>query len=179
VDIKVTCEHCGHEFTVSKDTAGQQGQCPECGNSVYIPTPEDEIEELPLAPEDDSDRQREEQLQEERRHVDRMLSTGEEGQNEANAGLTPPAEKPADSGKKTGRKKSVSLREAVLGYLTALRDSDLDRADEYLKLLQSKPDDALKFVDRLINDQIPPSELSDLAPGVYQGFLKKLSSQLS
>jgi hypothetical protein len=145
---------------------------------VYVATPEDEIEELPLAPEDDSEKKREEQLQQERRQLDRMISTGEEAEVGVTPGSPPEAQDPDQRKKKGGRKKSVSLREAVIGYLVALRDSDLETADDYLKLLQSKPDDARKFVDQLISDQIPPSELADLSPGVYQGFLKKLSNQL-
>ena len=174
---KVTCEKCGQPVSVSREQQGGQVKCPHCGNETYVPAPEDEIEELPLAPEDESERQREERLQAERRRIDRILAS-EEG-DEAGAGKAGGAPAPhARAPRSAGGQGGISVKEVVMRYLTAMRDADLDRADEALSLLAMRRDDALRIVDELASDQIPPAEMSSVPAGVYQGFLKTLRSQL-
>jgi hypothetical protein len=59
-----------------------------------------------------------------------------------------------------------------------MRDSNLDVADEAMALLLKQRSAARKHVERLTADQIPPPELAQIPPPVYQGFLKNLLSQL-
>lgn len=170
MNLSVQCEHCGKAFEVPREQAGQQGTCPVCGNSVYVKTPDEDLQELPLAPEDREALSREEQLEEQRRQLDRMLR----GEEEA-AG---PGKKTARPAGAAPRRTATSVESVVLAYLTAMRDSDLSKADECLKLLKTRPEEARRVVDRLIGDQIPPQQLADVPAGVYQGFLKSLSAQL-
>ena len=178
--IERQCEKCGHVFNVSHEDTGKQYKCPHCGNDTYIPTPEDELEELPLSPEDQAEVQREEQLQAERRRLDRILaaeSNGGESDDQTTTSAsdaavgrhshtTPPG---------TGR---TSIKGVVITYLTAMRETDLGRAEQALALLATRRDDVLRVIDRLAADQIPPAEMSDVPPAVYQGFLKTLRSRL-
>ena len=59
MDIELHCEKCGKLIKTSSKEAGKSGKCPYCDSDVYIPMPEQEIEELPLEPEDSAERQRE------------------------------------------------------------------------------------------------------------------------
>ncbi|HSW46118.1 MAG TPA: hypothetical protein VLM89_11175 [Phycisphaerae bacterium] len=173
MNVELTCEKCGHPFRLPREQAGHVGKCPRCGNDVYIPTPESEIEELPLAPEDRSQEQLARQLEAERRRLDRDLAR-EKDKAAGAAGGSQPARR-SEPSTTAGR---TTVRGAVMNYLTAMRDSDLDRADHALKLLASRRDDVLRLLDQLAADQIPPAEMSNVPPGVYQGFLKSLRSKL-
>lgn len=168
MDVNVHCEHCGHDFTVPHDRTGRQGQCPTCENTVYIPTPPEELDEIPLADEDNAEREHEQRLRKERQEIDRLLAKGEGVPDAA-------APSPAPAG---GRQKKLTVRDAVVAYLSSMSDSDLERADKYLAQLRTRPREARAVVDGLIADQIPPQELAEVPPGVYQGFLRNLSSQL-
>ena len=48
--IKFHCENCGQKVKAPDETGGKRGQCPCCKKSVYIPRPQNEIEEIPLKP---------------------------------------------------------------------------------------------------------------------------------
>jgi len=67
---------------------------------------------------------------------------------------------------------------AVTAYLTAMRDSDFDAAERAVSALRLQPRVAKELIDRLAADQIPPPEMANVPPGVYQGFLKSLRSRL-
>ncbi len=177
MDIELPCEKCGHPMRFPREQAGRMGKCPRCGNDVYIPTPEEELEELPLSPEDRTEEMRERQLLEERRRIDRILA-GEAEADESAGGPGPspaarphPAQSPAGAGRTT-------VRGVVMTFLAAMRDSDLKRADQAAALLTTRRDEVLKLLDQLAGDQLPPPEMANVPPGVYQGFLKALRARM-
>jgi hypothetical protein len=170
VSIELHCESCGKLVKAPRDAAGKQGKCPYCGNSMYIPSPPEELEELPLAPEDRADLEREAALQAERRRLDRVLAEQDAEAGEAGAG--------GGSRSASGGVTTITVEEGVLAYLAAMRNSDLVRAEKFLALLQQKRAEARDIVDRLASDQIPPTEMAGVPSGVYQGFLKSLRSHL-
>ena len=47
--IQITCEHCNHVIKAPRKAAGRRGKCPYCHNSIYVPTPSDELEEIPFS----------------------------------------------------------------------------------------------------------------------------------
>jgi hypothetical protein len=173
LSIEFHCESCGRLVKAPQDAAGKRGQCPYCSKNVYIPMPEGELEELPLAPDDEGDRRREEALQAERRRLDRILAQ----QKETPEGEPAPSARHSDA-PHTPQPATISLEEAVLAYLDAMRKSDLARADHLLAALQRRSSEARAVVDRLATDQIPPSSMRGVPPAVYQGFLKSLHAQL-
>jgi len=171
MSIELTCEKCGHHIRAKREAAGKWAKCPNCQNDLYIPTPEEEIEELPLAPEDASDLQREEQLQAERRQLERALSHEGESSGE-------PIPAPDGSTKGPAPAQRTSVKGVVMTYLIAMRDSDFDRAETAIQLLATQKAKAIEIIDALAADQIPPAEMTNVPAGVYQGFLKNLRSQL-
>jgi hypothetical protein len=136
---------------------------------MYIPSPPEELEELPLAPEDSELLAREARLEEERHRLDRILRRDREAPGET----TPKRQTSAEP-----RAASSGISDAVIEYLRALSRSDLAAADQVLPLLQRQKSDVLALLDRLAADQMPPPALGKVPPGVYHGFLKHLRSQL-
>ncbi|MBP7937277.1 MAG: hypothetical protein KA354_21750 [Phycisphaerae bacterium] len=172
MSIHVQCEKCGRGLVAPREAAGKQGKCPQCQSDVYIPTPEEEIEELPLAPEDEREREREARLLAERRQVDHMLAHETAGPDDAAPRSPARTGGPAPG---TGR---TTVKGVVLAYLAAMRDSDLARAEQALTLLADHRDETLKVIERLAADQIPPPEMAGVPVAVYQGFLKGLHAKM-
>jgi DNA-directed RNA polymerase subunit RPC12/RpoP len=180
--IQLQCENCGKHMKAPSEAAGKQAKCPACGHSVYIPSPPEEVEELPLAPEDTESLRREEALLEERRRLDRILAREERAPVE---GATPSRSAGLREGAASSRlpasaptSPSQFVEQAVIDYLSAMRDSDLERATDALETLKRNRADARQIVDRLAADQIPPPQMTRVPAPVYQGFLKNLRSQL-
>lgn len=188
VNIKLHCEHCGASIQAPREMAGRMSKCPACGNSVYVPTPENEIEELPLAPEDVSDLRKEAQLQAERRKLDTLLAReqaagigAEEGRSSGRAGaeLTGAGRSGGRAGVGDGAPSGGSRTEAALNrYLAAMRDSDFETAERAIATLKLQPRTTQELIDRLAADPVPPLEMAAVPPGVFQGFLKNLRSRL-
>lgn len=170
MSIELRCESCGKMLRASRESYGKRSKCPACGNEVYIRTPPTELDELPLAPEDEAERLRAEALQAERRQLDRAIAheaprTEDGGAAARGSRGTPTADAP-------------NVREMVVDYLLALRGSQLSKADDLLASLLHHRAAARDEVERLTNDQIPPGQLADVPRAVLQGFLKNLRSQL-
>ena len=51
--VKFRCEKCHKTVEAPDSAAGKRGKCPYCGAMSYIPSPD--VEEIPLAPIDESD----------------------------------------------------------------------------------------------------------------------------
>jgi hypothetical protein len=183
MSIKLQCEHCGASITAPHEMAGQTSKCPACGNVLYVATPEAEIEELPLAPEDVSDLQKAQMLQAERRRLDSLLAHEvraiESDPDDRVRGKAAPGSRTADAATAAA---SAGLgnrtEQAMHNYLAAMRDSDLDAAERAVVLLQLQPRTARELIERLASDQIPPPEMMNVPPGVYQKLLKNLRSRL-
>jgi hypothetical protein len=173
VSVELRCESCGKMLRATEDRAGSRAQCPACGHELYIPMPDEKLEELPLAPEDTSEREREESLLRERRALDRALA-----REALNAGDEGPARRGTPTPARAGRSGAAEVREQVLAFLEAMRDSHLDRADNALAVLRSQRAEAREVIDQLAADQIPPPCMANVPSGVYQGFLKNLRAQL-
>jgi uncharacterized Zn finger protein (UPF0148 family) len=173
VSIELRCESCGKMLRATRERAGSRAACPACGHELYIPAPEEEIEELPMAPEDTSEREREEALLQERRALDRALA-----REALNAGEEAPPRRGQQPPARSSRTGATDVREQVLAFLEAMRDSHLDRADNALAVLQSHRAEAKEVIDQLVADQIPPECMVNVPSGVYQGFLRSLRSQL-
>ncbi len=63
--IRVTCEHCNRVIKAPRQSAGRTGKCPHCQNPVYVPIPQEELEEIPLASDEDSALAKADQLEKE------------------------------------------------------------------------------------------------------------------
>jgi hypothetical protein len=186
--IQLQCESCGKHMKAPREAAGKAAKCPACGHSVYIPTPPEEVDELPLAPDDPEELRREEALLDERRRLDRILSREERPPVEGGTGTRPTGNReaggghvsrgPAPAPSSASSSPTQAIEQAAVEYLVAMRDSDLERAQNALAVLKRNRNEARQAVDRLLADQIPPAPMSRVPTPVYQGFLKSLRAQL-
>lgn len=182
--IQLQCESCGKHMKAPPEAAGKSAKCPACGHSVYIPSPADEVDELPLAPENEEELRREETLLEERRRLDRILAKEDrapaEGANPSRGAGN--RETTGSYGPRGGATSSgasnPAVEQAVVEYLMAMRDSNLEGAEAAMDILKRYRGEARRIVERLAADQIPPSQLARVPGPVYQGFLKKLRAEL-
>lgn len=97
---------------------------------------------------------------------------GQSGNSRSGAG------RESDSRESAAGREESSVESVVLGWLRAMRQSDLSRADQYLHALLRQRDEALALLDRLATDEMPPPAMADVPPAVYHGFLRNLRSQL-
>lgn len=171
MNISIHCPGCNRELTFPHTTAGRQARCPGCNHPVYVPTPSEELKELALAPDDQTARITEASLRAERRMVERILA----GDVDSNAKEVAPAQSMSVT---QSHSTASTVEQLIVGYLAAMRDSDLNQAETCLARLRDQRPDALSNIDRLATDQIPPAAVQNLPPGVYQGFLRNLRSQI-
>ena len=73
MSIKFHCEHCNKSVSAPDGAGGRMGRCPYCKQQCYVPLPPDQVEEIPLAPEDPEEDRRREQLRRETMRMDREL----------------------------------------------------------------------------------------------------------
>jgi len=166
VEVQIHCPSCGRPLTFAR-AAGRQDRCPACGGRIYVPTPEDELEILPFAS-DDQDLIREATLQAERRAIDRLLAREE---SDSVASSSP-------SGASAETSNEPVTAQLIVAYLAAMRDSNLERAEACIARLRERRSEALEWIDRMVADQMPPAAVQNLPPGVFHGFLRNLRSQL-
>jgi hypothetical protein len=160
---------------------GRYGKCPGCHNPIYVPTPDDGLEEIPLAPVDDDAERRD---REARRVEADILREKEEGSAPAR-GAAPqapgrresPVPKETPAGADTPAL-TVQITDVILEYLVAMKNSELDKARRLADRLSKVRHQAHSRIQQLMVDAMPPPKLGDMPSGLYLGFLKKLDETL-
>jgi len=167
--IEFHCEHCGKLIRTSEGNAGRRGTCPSCHQSVYIPTPDDQLEPLPVVPEDEEEERRERELIEEARRLARRLMTERDTPPEA---PTPSTPKPAPEG--DARLARALMEEQIVEYIRCMARGELTRAQGLAAEIRQDLKLANEVIQRLTADAILPAELDDIPRPVVIGFLKQL-----
>jgi DNA-directed RNA polymerase subunit RPC12/RpoP len=165
VAVQFHCGKCGKLIRAPREAAGQRGKCPYCQQSVYIPTPEDELEEIPLAP-DESEGPTADPLDDE---AQSLLSELGHAQDE-------PTERPG--GGPRGAGSAVDVQRAVVKAVLLMKESRLEEAEELIRRLKEHAEEVRARVQALLVDEIPPPELEDCPPPLYKGFLRKIVESL-
>lgn len=171
--IRLTCESCNHVIKAPLSAAGKRGKCPYCHNSVYVPMPASESEEIPLSPADGTAEATAEELEREALQITSALRRERAEPQDQSA---PSADRPSSAGQAAPTVTQVN--DGIVSYLLAMRDSDLDRAEKILHELKPAARQAKDRIEQLMVDAMPPRKLRDLPEGLYQGFLRKLLEQL-
>lgn len=169
--VKFHCGKCGKLIRAPREAAGQRGKCPYCQQSVYIPTPEEELEEIPLAPEE-GEQPSGDPLDDE---AESLLSELGHVQDE-------PAERPGGEPRggatARGAGAAIDVRRVVIMAVRLMRESRLEEAEEVIRRLKRHAEEARARVQALLVDEMPPPELEDCPPGLYKGFLRKIVESL-
>ncbi len=170
--IRVTCEHCNSVIKAPRESAGRTGKCPHCQNPVYVPIPQEELEEIPLAPDEDSALAKADQLEKEAYEI--AADIRRERQQPAEPGG-------ADSGTvehSDPQQKLINIGEAIIRYLLAMEISDLQKADSIVGELKAASRQTKSKVQQMMVDAMKPEAVRRMPDGLYQGFLRKLLDQL-
>lgn len=174
--IEFHCHHCGKGIKAPDNAGGKQGKCPSCGGPVYVPSPPEAIEDIPLAPLDESEEKERQRRDREARAVQESIlherNAPAEGASTQRAGGGAPARRP------TRAVSAADLREAVIQCVRALADSNLQKSEACMEMLKGSPTATKEIVQGMSVDAMPPGELSDVPPKLYQGFLRSILSQL-
>ncbi len=175
MSIEFHCDHCSKLIRAPSEAAGRRGKCPYCQQSVYVPTPAEQIEEIPLAPLDTEEERERQRLERESRQAEREILADRRPPMDR-AGASPTA--PPESAMPERIPGADDVEEMVIDYLLLMRNSELVQAESILADLRKSKAAALEVVNRLAADAVPPPALAGVPPGVYQGFLKNLRGQL-
>jgi hypothetical protein len=168
--IEFHCEHCGKTVRAKGEHAGKRGRCPSCQQSVYIPTPDDELEPLDFAPVDEDAQRREEEMLRESQDLARQLRSDREAAE--SGGSTPPSPR-APTGSDALLSKE-QLRVKIISYVQEMAAGNLEAGEKLADDIHQQQALAEPIIDNIAGDEIPPEELSDVPRPVLQGFLRQL-----
>jgi phage FluMu protein Com len=171
--IEFHCSKCGKLIRARGTSGGRHGKCPYCKESVYIPTPPEDIEEIPVAPLDTEEEERDRRLREEALRYVTALDKEETPKYDTGEPMIG-----GDSAVALPRDFEVDIPELVNEFLSAMTASDMDRADTAVRQLRTHPAAAKSRVQELMVDELPPADLSAIPVGVYKGFLRELLKRL-
>lgn len=167
--IEFHCQHCGHLVRTADEHAGKRGKCPRCNNSVYIPTPSEQIEPLKLTPLDDADERHEQELLEESRELAQRILQEKDVPPESVAHPAPRPEPVGDI-----RLTAANMENLVIEYALNMAQGNLREAEELALEIRTNMRAAEEVMQRLTVDEIPPPRLAKIPRPVLVGFFKQL-----
>lgn len=173
MSIELHCPKCQKLIRAPDNAGGRRGKCPYCKNSVYIPMPSDEDEEIGLAPIDTEEERKAEELRRESIRFVSAVDHATDTRSLADAEPTTEQDPPALAVSAD----MVDVAVEVETYLLAMRDSKLDEAEAAAKRMSGVGPRAREHVERLLADQ-GSSSFEDIPPPVVKGFLKSLLNRL-
>lgn len=157
--IEFHCQFCTKLIRTADENAGKHGNCPACHQKVYIPTPEDQIEPLKLAPIDAASEAEQRRLDAEAKAVARQLLH----EREVPAGAARPSAAAAPD-----------METVVVQYVLLMSQGALEKAQALAADIRRNMKAAEPVIQRLSMDDIPPPQLAKVPRPVMIGFLRQL-----
>ncbi len=168
--IEFHCEHCGKMIRTADEHAGKRGKCPHCQNSVYIPSPANEVQPLDLAPLNARDEEEERELEEESRRLAQQIREEKDVPPESYTTAPTPSAEPLYDARLT----AVNMDNLVIEYALCMSKGKLAEASELAAEIRTSPRALEEVVQRLMMDEVPPAQLSKIPRPVLMGFLRQL-----
>ena len=165
--ITFRCEHCRRDITAPDGAGGRRGKCPFCQKSMYIPSPVDEDDVLPLAPiDEEAERRQKADAQAALKQDLALLDASDDGS------ATPPLEHRENLAPE-------DLKHFVINYCLDMAGSNLDRVPLHLAKLKRFGSLGRQAVDDILADEMLDPALSSMPEQLAQGFLKQLREELT
>lgn len=164
--IEFHCNHCGRMIRASAEHSGKSGKCPSCHQSVYIPTPSEDLEPLRLAPLDQTEEQRRERLLDESRELAQRLRKEKDA--------PPEVAKPTLPEPVGDVRLEIDMEGLIIEYAVEMAAGNLVAAEELAADIRSDMSQAEEVIQRLMVDELPPPRLAKIPRPVLVGFLKQL-----
>lgn len=169
--IEFRCEHCGTLVKAPDNAGGRHGRCPSCHQSVYIPSPEAEIEPLALEPVSENDELEQQRLFQESWELERRII--EERELPSSITEVPIPEPSAD----VFPPQKANVETLLIDYARAMAEGDLEQAEKVSREIHKDMRAAEEAIQRIVADEIPPPELVNIPHPVLVGFFKKLQAR--
>jgi|GEM_PF-341236 len=168
------CESCKKKIQAPDGSGGKYSNCPHCKHRVYIPVPQevlDQEEELKLAPIDETDEQQRQRLMRETYALQQTLLKQKEVPQEG-------AEIPQNQAHAPSGPDDRELLRQVVIALRNMVDGNIDQADTTARALTPHKKRAAGLLDRLAMTDMPEPELADVPPQVLSKFIKSFRAKL-
>lgn len=165
MSIKFHCDHCGKKIDAPDSAGGKWGKCPACHNKVYVP--QDDPEELTLAPVDETEEERQKRL---------MAETFQLTQNILQEKDTPETSVAPDLSPDIGEDQ---LTKTILRYLRQMADGDLNEAQQTAESIAGHRRQAKKILTEIGTGESIQDKLPDVGPQILSGFLRNLRTRIS
>lgn len=167
MSIELHCAKCGKLIRAPDEAGGKRGKCPHCSNSVYIPEHLDDDDMIAVAPLDESEDERDQQLR--RESLQFATSVGKDKSK------APATAKQSGSRDQPGE--VVNYAAEVEQYILAMRDSKLDEVEKIVAKLKHNSARAKDYIEGMMLDQMA-QPIADVPEPLLQGFLKSLIGRL-
>lgn len=167
--IEFHCDHCGKKVRCENEAAGKRGRCPFCKQSVYIPTPSEDIEPIDLAPLNEAEEKKRASLLKETSEVSSKILRDNRSTPEVSA--VPKIG--SSSGDSLAMPKS-DMETMVIEYVNCMAKGDLAAAEDLAKEIRKDSEAADEVVQRISMDDMPPAKLVSIPRPVLMGFFKRL-----
>jgi len=173
------CEHCGKRISAPDEAGGRRGRCPSCSQHVFIPSPQSEIEEIPLSPIDPQEEQRRRALRQEEYRMQEQLAQHKEapeaphGQSAPNASNGTQDDYLPFASASTG----TGINELVQQYIISMAKGELESGEALEQQIIGGGPKALKTVEQLAMQEFLHPDLANVPPTVISGFFKRLLSR--
>ena len=161
------CEHCGKEIRAADNAGGKWGKCPTCQHKIYVPSL-DADEELKLAPEDNSELEKEKRLMAETYRLTQDILK----ERDIPEGPSVPAGAVYEMSEN-------ELKKNIITYLRQMENGELDEAERTAALIAPYKSKVTEIIDRIALSEIPEPQLSDISPQVLSGLIRTLRSKIS
>jgi hypothetical protein len=164
--ITLHCEHCGKEIKAAESAGGKWGKCPSCHNKLYVPAP-DSGEKLNLAPIDEDDEKRKNQLMAETYKLTQDILEERDIPDGPGGSLAVP------------EISDKNLTKNIILYLRQMADGELDEATKTADLIAPYGQQAIDILDRIALSEIPEPELADVPQQVLAGLIRNFRTRIS
>jgi len=164
--IEFHCSHCGKLVRTTEENAGKFGKCPTCHQSVYIPTPSDELEPLRLTPVDEGAERNRHRLEQEARELAQKLR--DETDVPPEVAKTPLPEPVGDV------RLAPDMEGMITEYAVYMSLGKLNEAQELADEIRQDLPRADEAIQRLVGDELLPPRLAKIPRPVLLKFLRQL-----
>ncbi|MCA9243938.1 MAG: hypothetical protein KDA32_08300 [Phycisphaerales bacterium] len=169
--IEFHCEHCGKHIRAPHSAGGTHGKCPSCHQDVYIPTPDDELAPMDLAPMDESEERRVSRLIEEERQLTHELLHERDVKRPGDKTPPKPPTRPASEEPLLS---DHDLEHLAGEYVAKMAAGRLAEAEKLAATIRRHGARAKPIVEHLMADELPPVGAESVPRPVILGFLKQL-----
>ena len=168
MSITFNCNHCGRKIEAQDTAGGKWAPCPSCHNKIYVPGPVEDVDDLKLAPIDETEEEQRKRLIQESYQITQAILEEKdtpEGSETSSAGAVEISDE--------------NLTERVVAYLRRMADGELERAQKIAVGIKPHRAQALEIVDRIALSDMPDKQLADIPPQVLSGMIRNLRDELS